>query len=433
VRLLQYARQRDWPPLLGYLLFVALLTAGYYYNITFVQLGLLDLGTRLVGLSHVRVSLWMAGLALATVVTAVGFGITMDRRGWSTDLRRKLRILLAVVSVQFVLTVVAPHVRSEAGFGAWILLGSVALGVGFPVSLSLAVDFVPVPDRGYVAAVITALTYFAANAYPLAWSIEVFSSLMTVAMVPGIAVLVVLSTDRVPVLSAAVDRLAAQHREIGAGRFCRSAPVGTWRLAFWWPVVLMFGVFFVDSLGFLRIIDTPTLVLNSWQSPAFETRFAIGVVHAVGALMAGVLYVNFDLRGLFLAVLGLFAVTHVLYTSDLRLAGLFPSLARDAPSIVNPLFYALAVSFYTTLNFALWPDLSTPETVGTRTAIGLGVAGWLATFLSTAVALYLQEARYTLLSHLNLVNALALVLLFGLVVAIYGRRAAALAGREVAE
>lgn len=422
MRLFVYVADRDWPPVLGYGLFVVLMAAGYYYNITLVQLGLIDLGSRLVGLSDAAVSAWMAALALLTVVAAIATGFTMDRRGWGTDLRVKLRLLLAVVVVQFSLTAVAPEIRSVTGFGAWIVVASAALGVGFPVSFSLAIDLVPVPDRGYVAALITAVAYFAANAVPIEWSIGAFSRLMLVVMLPGILVLAAVVSDRVPRVVEVVDRLATQHREIGAGRFCRPQPLGAWSPAFWSAVALMFGVFFIDSLGFLRIIDTPALLLTSWQSPAMSTRLAIAVAHVVGAAMAGVLYVNFDRHGVFLWVFALFALTHGLYTTDLRLAALFPGLAGGSGSVLNPLFYALTVSFYTTLNFALWPDLSTPETIGTRSAVGIGVAGWLATFLSTAVALYLDQAEVGLLTHLNLVNALALLLFVGLVVALYGRR-----------
>lgn len=398
------------------------MAAGYYYNITFVQLGLIDLGVRLVGMTRAQVSTWMAGLALLTFVTAIAAGVTMDRRGWSTDLRTKLRLLLAVVVVQFVLTVVAPAIRSVPAFGAWIVVGSLSLGVGFPVSFSLAIDLVPVPDRGYVAAIITAVTYFAANAYPLAWSIDVFSRLLTVAMLPGVILLAVLVSERVSPLNELVTQLSVQHKQFGTGRFCHHNPISTRSLGFWSPVLLMFGVFFIDSLGFLRIIETPALVLSSWQSPDFSTRLAIAVVHAVGALMAGVLYVNFDRNGLFLWVFALFSLTYVLYTTDLRMASLFPGVAGSNRSIVNPLVYSLTVSFYTTLNFALWPDLATAETIGTHSAIGIGMAGWLATFLSTAVALYLDHTEVGLLSHLNLVNALALLLLFGLAVSLYGQR-----------
>ena len=426
MRLFEYVGNGEWSTVLGYLLFILLMAAGYYYNITFVQLGLIDLGTRLVGMSGTSVSTWMAALALLTFLVAVGTGVTMDRRDWSTDLRTKLRALLLVVVAQFALTTVAPGIRTVSGFGVWIVLASVALGVGFPISFSLAIDFVPVPDRGHVAAVITAVAYFAANAIPLDWSIDVFSRVMLLAMGPGIVVLAVLASGRIPVLNDVVDELSLQHREFGRGRFCRPTPIRTRSLTFWAPVALMFGVFFIDSLGFLRIIETPALVLSSWQSPSITTRLSIAVVHAVGALMAGVLYVNFDRNGLFLWVFALFGFTYVLYTSDLRMAALFPTVSGDAPSVLNPLFYALTVSFYTTLNFALWPDLSTAETIGTHTAVGVGMAGWLATFLSTAVALHLEHAEYTLLSHLNLVNALALLLFFGLVVGLYVRRMVAI-------
>ena len=422
VRFLEYVRRGEWATVVGYVLFVVLMAAGYYYNITFVQLGLIDLGVRLVGMTRTEVSTWMAGLALLTFATAIAAGVTMDRRNWSTDLRTKLRLLFAVVVVQFGLTVVAPHIRSVPAFGAWVVVGSISLGVGFPVSFSLTIDLIPVPDRGYVGAAITAITYFAANAYPLEWSIGVFSQLLTVAMLPGVVVLGVLVSERVDVLSDLVEQLADQHEQFGTGRFCRPNPVGTRTLAFWSPVVLMFGVFFVDSLGFLRIIETPALVLSSWQSPALSTRLAIAVVHAVGALMAGVLYVNFDRSGLFLWVFALFSLTYVLYTTDLRVASLFPGAAGGTTSILNPLLYSLTVSFYTTLNFALWPDLSTAETIGTHSAIGIGMAGWLATFMSTAVSLYLDATEVGLLSHLNLVNALALLLLVGLIVGLYGKR-----------
>jgi MFS family permease len=415
-------RQRRWTTVAGYVLFVALMVAGYYYNITFVQLGLIDLGTRLVGMTETTVSMWMAALALVTLVVAVVTGVTMDRRGWSTDLRTKFRLLFGVVCVQFALTLVAPMIRTVPAFGAWIVLASIGLGVGFPVSFSLAIDLVPVPDRGYVAAAITAIAYFLANAVPLSWSIDVFSQLMVAAMAPGLLVLAVLSFVSYDRLDDLLDDLGAQHGIYGTGRFCHGASVRTRSLTFAVPVVLMFGVFFIDSLGFLRIIDTPSLLLSSWQSPELSTRLFIAVAHVVGAVMAGVIYANYSLSRIFLWTFALFALTHVMYTSDLRLAAVFPTIAGNGASPLNPALYAIAVSFYTTLNFALWPDLSTPETIGTHSAIGIGVAGWLATFSSTALALYFQAVDLTLLSHLNVVQALSLLLLSGLAVGLYARR-----------
>jgi MFS family permease len=427
MELFTHLRERRWTTAFGYVLFVALMVAGYYYNITFVQLGVIDLGTRLVGMSEPAVSTWMAALALCTLVVAVTTGVTMDRRGWSRALRTKLQVLFGVVCVQFVLTLVAPEIRTVPAFGAWIVAASIGLGVGFPVSFSLAIDLVPVPDRGYVAAAITAIAYFSANAIPLSWSVDVFSRVMVAAMVPGLLALTVLSFARIGRIDAVLSELGTQHRAFGTGRFSHDEPVRTRSLAFLVPVVLMFGVFFIDSLGFLRIIDTPSLLLSSWQSPAHSTRIFIAVAHVVGAVMAGVIYANFSLPRVFLWTFALFALTHVLYTSDLRLAAVFPSLAQRATSPLNPATYAVAVSFYTTLNFALWPDLSTADTVGTHSAIGIGVAGWLATFTSTGLALYFQAAELTLLSHLNVVQALSLLLLFGLVVGLYASKLVSLA------
>ena len=427
MKLFEYVREGDWSVVAGYGLFVALMVAGYYYNITFVQLGLIDLGTRLVGMSETVVSMWMAALALVTLVVAVVTGVTMDRRGWSTDLRTKLRLLFGVVCIQFALTLVAPMIRSVPAFGAWIVLASIGLGIGFPVSFSLAIDLVPGPDRAYVAAAITAIAYFFANAIPLSWSVDVFSQLMIAAMAPGVVVLGILSFTSFDRLDAILDILGKQHERYGTGRFCHRTPIRARSLGFAVPVVLMFGVFFIDSLGFLRIIDTPSLLLSSWQSPDLSMRLFIAVAHVGGAVMAGVIYANYSLSRIFLWTFALFALTHIMYTSDLRFAEVFPTIAGDGTSPLNPALYAIAVSFYTTLNFALWPDLSTSETIGTHSAIGIGVAGWLATFSSTALALYFQAADLTLLSHLNVVQALSLLLLFGLAVGLYARRLVELA------
>ncbi|UPV76682.1 MFS transporter (plasmid) [Halorussus limi] len=422
MKLFEYVARRDWPRVVGYLLFVSLLSAGYYYNLTFVQLGLFDLGVNRVGMDHVDVSIGMALLALLAFLTAVVTGVWLDRTGWSRSLLVKLRLVLGVVLVQFVLTATAPLVATSEQFFSWVVVCAISLGVGMPTTLSLTIDFIPVRDRGYVAAAIAAISFSIAAIYPLEWSIEGFSLVMVAAMIPGIVVLGVLASGRVSV----VEKFAGRSESFDVGRFCRPNPVSTWSLTFWTLVVLMFGVFFIDSLGFLRIVETPTYIFTSWQSPSLDVRLFIALAHVVGAGMAGVLYTNFERRWLFLWVFGLFSFTHLLYTFDIRMA------QAGEPSLLLPLFYVLAVSFYTTLNFALWPDLSTPETIGTHSAIGLGMAGFLATFLSTGVALYFQAREVSLFDHLNFVNALALLLFFSVAVLLYVRRMIALARGEVA-
>lgn len=193
-----YFRARNWPVVAGYGLFISMMAIGYFYNVTFVQLGLKDLGERVLGLPAVAVTQHMALLALLTSLVALAVGFGMMRRGWSTHLLRKLQLALLVVAVQTGLTAVAPHVTSQSQFFLWIVVCSLALGVGVPATFSLTVDLIPVRDRGYVAAAITAVAYFAAAAFPGSWQIEPFSQAMLLIMVPGVlafGILVVLASS----------------------------------------------------------------------------------------------------------------------------------------------------------------------------------------------------------------------------------------------
>ncbi|WP_436344340.1 hypothetical protein [Natronorubrum sp. FCH18a] len=217
MKLFEFVRQRQWIPVTGYLIYISALAAGYYYNLTFVQLGLIDLGTRLAGMRSREVSMAMAALALLTLVVAVASGVLMDRRGWSTDLYVKFRLLFCVLAVQLVLTVAAPAVSTPEQFLLWVVVCSTTLGLGIPVTFSFTIDFVPVRDRGYVAAIVAGLSFFVAALYPIEWRIEEFSTVVAVAMAPALLVLGVLSVRRF----AVVDVLARQHEQFGTGRFCR--------------------------------------------------------------------------------------------------------------------------------------------------------------------------------------------------------------------
>ncbi len=406
---------------ISYAFCIAVLTAGYYYNLTFVQLGLIDLGTRVVGMSEGAVSGAMAGMALGALAAAVSAGRFMDARGWTTDLSRKLRVISVVIGVQTALTIAAPLIGSSTQFVGWVGISSIAIGVGIPATFSLVGDLIAVKHRGFVAAVMAGGAFFTAALYPFDWRLEEFAMVMSVAMVPAWLVISILAFRR----TWLVESMSRHRERVGPGRFCRDDVRQGATLGFGGVVVAMFFVFFIDSLGFLRIIEAPVYITTSWQSPEIGTRLFIAVVHLVGAAMAGVLYTALGRRWLLTWIFGLFAFTHLLYTFHIRTAadGLEPPLAL-------PLFYVLAVSFYTTLNFAIWADMSDSSNLGTRTAIGVGVAGWLASFLSTSLALFSEWAEVSLLEHLTYVNALALLMAVGYPIAIYVRRARSLAVRE---
>jgi MFS family permease len=395
-------RNREWTAVAGVAAFVGLMSVGYYYNLTFVQLGLKDLGERVLGLEAARVAGVMALLAVVTSVVAVAFGIAMARRRWGTSLVAKVRVAFGVVAVQTGLTFVAPHVGSEAAFWAWIAATAVALGVGVPATFAMTVDLVPVADRGWVAALITGFAYLAANLWPEAWTIDVFARQMALLMPGGVVVLGWFALLRPSWLAG----LARQHHDpaFGRGRFVRVDADGRPRrdAVFVLLVVLMFAIFFVDSLGFLRLVDTPELMAGSWRSTEVAPRAAIGAVHLVAALIGGVLYRAFPARHLFFWVFGIFALVHFSY----GLVDVAPG--RTVGALGIPILYAVAVSLYTVANFAVWADLSTPRSVPVNAALGVALSGWTATFLSTGLAIGMHDRGVALADHLRLVDAIAL-------------------------
>ena len=388
---------------LGYPVFIGLMAAGYYYNVTFVQLGLLDLGTRVVGLDELRVAGYMAGLALGTSLVALAVGWAMTRRGWSENFLLKLRAASGVALVQTMLTAVAPSVQAEWQFAAWIASASLALGVGVPVMFGLTVDFVPRAHRGLVAAAITALAYLGANTIPTDWTIDALRAQLVWFLPLGAIGLGLLAFVPLPWTRV----WAQQHEkpEFARGRFVRTDEQGHARMnrrliGF---IGAMFAVFFIDSLGFLRIIDTPGYVASAWQSVELGPRLFIGLVHVGAALIAGVLYAAFRTRTLLLWIFGLFALVHLMYTFPVRWQ------ADVSSSLAEPMIYAIAVSFYTVLNFALWVDLSTPKTIARNAAFGVALSGWTATFLSTGLAMQWRTSGMGLEQHLRIVDALAVV------------------------
>lgn len=408
-----YLKARNWPVLAGYLLFISMMAVGYFYNVTFVQLGLKDLGERVLALSPATVALHMALLALLTCVVALTVGWWMQRCGWSTQLLRKLQLAAGVVLVQTGLTAVALHVSSPAQFLLWIVACSLALGVGVPATFSLTTDLIPVRDRGYAAALITAVAYFAAALFPGGWRIEPFSRAMLLILVPGtlgLGAIVALAMSGRTFVAQWVGELAENHQRarFASGRFL-GASEGRIDRRFLGFLLLMFGIFFIDSLGFLRIIDTPILVDGAWQAVQQTPRLMIAITHVVAALVAGVLYTYLNERHLFYWIFGLFALTHLSYTFRVWL---LPQTTSTA--LGTPMLYATAVSLYTVVNFALWADFSTPRTVAVNTAVGVGLSGWTATFLSTALALRWQTGGMPLAEHLRLVQALALLFLLGM-------------------
>jgi len=391
-----------------------MMSAGYYYNLTFVQLGLEDFATRVLGLSQRAFALDMALLAILTCLTALAFGFWMQRQNWACCMRTKLRLAFGVVLTQTMLTAVAPFVSHEPGFLIWLSFTSLALGVGVPVMFSMTIDLVPVRLRGYAAALITAAAYFAAAVLSSEWSFAAFRNQSLILLVAGTFGMGILSIVNHPWMNA----LSSQHiqPEFAIGRFVRQKKMGKSRIGNRLPglILIMFGIYFVDSLGFLRLLKTPVYMQSAWQSPDLEIRMFIAGVHVVGALVGGVLYTALRERPLFLWIFGIFGLTHLQYSFHIR-------VAEGAAGILSmPMLYALAVSLYTVINFALWADLSTPQTISVNSALGVALSAWTATFLSTALSILWSESL-SLADHIQIVDALAVLLFLVMLAVVYFR------------
>jgi len=399
---------------IGFYIFVMMMSGGYYYNLTFVQLGLEDFATRILELSPRAFAMDMALLAILTCLTALVFGFWMQRQHWACCLRAKLRLAFGIVLTQTLLTAVVALVSHEIGFLIWLIFTSLVLGVGVPVMFSMTVDLVPVRLRGYAAALITAVAYFAAAAFSSEWSFAAFRYQCLVLLTAGTLGMGMLSFVNHPWL----DALSNQHTqpEFAIGRFVWHLKAGRSQIKsrLLGLILIMFGIYFVDSLGFLRLLKTPVYMQTAWQSPNLDIRLFIAGVHVVGALVGGVLYTVLRDRSLFLWIFGIFGLTHLQYSFHIR-------MAEGATGILSmPMLYALAVSLYTVINFALWADLSTPQTISVNAALGVALSAWTATFLSTALSILWSDSL-SLVYHIQIVDALAILFFLVMLVLVYFR------------
>lgn len=387
----------------GLLLFIGMMAVAYTYNLTFVQLGLIDLGERVLGLAQQTVAGTMAVFALITCFAAIGSGLLMMKIGWSSHFRVKMKLVFLVVLAEILLTLLVTTVKTQEHFLVWIVIASLVTGVGVPATFGLTVDLVPVNLRGYAAAMITSAAYMMANLLPSNWQIDNLQKLMLIIMVPGAIVLAALALTNFP--GSRVLSLNHKNPDFGQGRFVPVTSTSdrsfNWRLLA--LIIIMFSIYFVDSLGFLRLVGEPVYMNTAWQSQDPAVRLAISFSHVFGALIAGVLYTHLNDRGIFLWILGIFALVHFGYSY---------SASVDLSSGVAlglPLLYALTVSIYTVVNFAIWADVSTPKDITRNTAIGVALSGWTATFLSTSLAIYWQTQEMPLEEHFRIVQAVALV------------------------
>lgn len=375
---------------IGHLLVIGFLVGGYVYNIKFIQVGIPYLGKQVLHVDTTTMGIDMALLAIITAVIAIAWGFRADKL--HLTIRKRIDILIIVGIVQMVLTAWAWFMIDPSQLLPWIVCTSIVLGIGIPVSFPLVFELIPRKDRGIVAGLTAGLAFFVGNISPFPWTIAGLAQEALMMMVPGLAAFVVIR------LLGFIAKWFPEKNDYSnyTGRFTSHSIS--------WVVGLMFAIFFVDSLGFLRILAEPTLYIQTWAAPV-ETRWILGVVHLFAGIGAGILYAKSDEWKEGILALVLFIIADIAFSFYLP-----PPLMSSDVVLTIASLYCATVSIYTAINFAIWADLSTHENATKIAALGIGIGGWLSSFLSTTAAELLEPA-VTFQVHLLLPAIISAVML----------------------
>jgi MFS family permease len=384
----------------GLLFFLLILAAGYYFSITFVQLGIEEYAKNQLTLEQSFIGFIIALLAVITAASSLITGGLMHRYNLLKNLRQKLWALAFVVIFQALLVWTLFVINSLYFFILWIIILSIILGFAIPVTYTLFVYFVPRFLRGGFAALATGLTYITASGIPMDWQMEVFVDQLKFPLVLSAIGLISFLCFRPKIISK--WQAQSDNDEFSVGRFAEAKDKIKFRTNIIIALLLVGGIFFIDSLGFLKLINTPEIVKNTWQSADLSVHLILALAHAMGALIGGILYSKLRLEQVFIWVFGIFALVHFSFSLNAH-AGI-----GFGQALVLPFLYAFAVSVYTVVNFAVWPDLSNKENIAIISTLGIAVSGWMATFLSTSLYFNLASKGLSFYEYINIVDSVAI-------------------------
>lgn len=395
--------------ILGVLFLISILSFGYYFSITFVQLGIEEYLRAVLHLDGRATAYSMALLAVVTSVVSVSFGYFMYKSRYINTLYSKLVVLNILILQQAILVWSVQSIDTYLFFLLWVLVLSIGLGMGIPLTYSLFSYLAPRNLRGVIAGVATALTYSIAAGIPVIWSMETFVQQLKILLLAssvGFALFLWIRPSLIQIWEK-------QSKEISfsQGKFLANSTKRELRINQILIFIFLGSIFFIDSLGFLKLIDTPSILSQTWQSPLLSTHVTIALAHIFGAFVGSLLYSTLPIEKLLLWILGIFIIVHLSF-----------SLAAHANvgfegALSSPFLYAFAVSLYTVINFAVWPDLSDKKNIAIVAALGVSLSGWLSTFLATSLSFIWKERQYTFFEYINMVDTIAIsFFLFGMCV-----------------
>ena len=378
---------------LRYVLVVTTIASSYIFTITFVQLGLPNFGRITLGLDKdfVNKSIMLFGIAgaFSAFIGGLVLGKVRNRIDWII-LIRALSILAAIGGRSL-----APRVISASAYLNWLLFMGVILGFSSAFGYSLAYLLLPPKNRGMVGGVITAIIYgIAAMSLPTSWTLSAF---LHDSLVPALVAYLSYLMLLIFVLGKPVSQQEVDDN-VGEKPYRN---YGTKKIFFVLTLVL-----FIDSFGFIRVVmGTEDFANLTWHG-SFPMLVYIGVVHILSALFFGWMYDRKNPVFVIKASLIFFFIADLLFA---LLYGVPEYQHFLAYSFV--FFYAPAVSIYTIVYLMLIADVVTKETMGKTYGLYTAIVGWLASFISTGVALSMLEVLSPNM-HLLIAGLLSLIAFF---------------------
>ncbi len=371
-----------------YFFVCALLFSGYQIGFKFIQLGIPDLALRVVGMEERIVNISMGFMAVASCITALIASIILDK--WAPKPKTRFLMTLILAGGQAGLITLSLLITTEIQFLIWLGLFSGLLGVIFPLVMSYVFLFVKSEDRGPIAGIITAFAYLFGNLSPNPWTIQgtLLDAIISSGPVMICIAYLIFNMDLVEKFEPADNEIHLFHGRYALNSESQNSNANEHKFlaplspghSFALILLLMFGVYFIDSFGFLRVIHQNELMQYTWHGP-YSIKVLLGLVHFATAILMGLLYKKFGYRVVFLSSFVLFFIADLLFS-------FYPV---GSLLIFTALIYCSTVSFYTVNSFALFADCSTKKDMYKRAGIGIGVGGWLSSFLSTMVTVELFE------------------------------------------
>ncbi len=327
----------------------SLISANFIFYITFVQFSLLGMIEKRFGLSMESLGLPLGLMALTGCLFSVLTGCLLDR--YSPTLRKVFNIACFLSILLGFVAVYSITIYDHRLLTPFFIAVGLLLGINGVLVVRVAEAW-PAKMRGTAAGWTMAVVYIAAN---------LMAGFITmperIALINGIVTVIIGSLC---LASKADTHSSADPCEFHGGYL---------------KIVLFLAVLVaIDSFVFHLEINREELYRYTWEGRWLWN----GVVHALSAIFAGLLWDRRMEGTLFLLTLSAFALS-------LALLILFP--IGPFTGLMSTLFYNTAVSFYGILILIIWFCVGSGTGTGFKIGAGMAVVGWVASPAGIAVAM----------------------------------------------